>query len=113
MATMMEKETVNRQPGLSAAKQLLFAKWARGQPLHGQSVSAQRIPRRANSTQAPLSFAQQRLWFFNQLDPQSPLYNIVVGVRINGPFQLQALQCALDAIVGRHEILRTRFAAED
>jgi amino acid adenylation domain-containing protein len=71
------------------------------------------IPRRANRDQAPLSFAQQRLWFLDQLEPESPLYNISKAIRLSGPVNVQALEKALDAIVARHEILRTNIVAVD
>ena len=66
------------------------------------------IPRRTEKGAAPLaSFAQERLWFFDQLGPQSPLYNIARAVHLKGPLDLGALQAALDAIVARHEAVRT------
>ena len=61
----------------------------------------------------PLSFAQQRLWFIDQLAPNSALYNIVAPVRLSGALNVAALQMVLDAMVSRHEALRTRFASVD
>jgi hypothetical protein len=58
----------------------------------------------------PLSYAQQRLWFLDQLYPGSPLYNIPAAVQLNGPLHVRALQHSLNAIVRRHEVLRTTFA---
>lgn len=57
----------------------------------------------------PLSFAQQRLWFLDQLDPASAAYNIPTAVRVKGPLEISALQKSLDEIVRRHESLRTIF----
>ena len=57
----------------------------------------------------PLSFAQQRLWFLDQLEPGNPLYNIAYVTRIAGPLNLQALEWSLNGIVRRHESLRTSF----
>jgi len=61
----------------------------------------------------PTSFAQQRLWFLHQLEPNSPVYNLPYGLRIGGNLKLEALQQAFEAIVNRHEILRTTFTTVD
>jgi amino acid adenylation domain-containing protein len=57
----------------------------------------------------PLSFAQQRLWFMDQLVPDSPLYNIPSVLHIEGCLDIAVLQRCLDEIVRRHEALRTTF----
>ncbi|WP_163867071.1 non-ribosomal peptide synthetase, partial [Myxococcus eversor] len=60
----------------------------------------------------PLSFAQQRLWLIDQLQPGSPAYNIPTALRLEGTLELSALQRAFEALVLRHEALRTTFQAE-
>ena len=60
----------------------------------------------------PLSFAQQRLWFLDQVEPNNPLYNIPRAIRLIGPFNVAAMESALNGIVERHEILRTTYQAE-
>ena len=57
------------------------------------------------------SFAQQRLWFLDQLEPESPLYNIPQAFRMSGALNLAALRQTFEAIVARHEALRTTFSA--
>ena len=61
----------------------------------------------------PLSFAQQRLWFLNRLEPETPAYNIPLAARIAAPLDVAALRKALDDLVERHEALRTIFPADD
>jgi len=61
----------------------------------------------------PASFAQRRLWFIEQLQPPSALYNMWVALRLRGPLDQAALGRALTALVRRHEALRTTFAEVD
>ena len=57
----------------------------------------------------PLSFSQRRLWFLQKLDPNLTAYNIPATFRITGTFSIPALEEALNEIIKRHEVLRTRI----
>jgi len=61
----------------------------------------------------PLSFAQARLWFLDQYEPGSPLYNLAYAIQLQGGLEVDALAAALDGIVARHESLRTTFVGGD
>jgi amino acid adenylation domain-containing protein len=70
------------------------------------------IPAIPRDGHLPLSFAQQRLWFLDQLDPGSPLYNNPAAVRMSGQLNVAAMERSLNAIIARHEVLRTVFITE-
>jgi amino acid adenylation domain-containing protein len=67
------------------------------------------MPRVRTSNDAPLSFAQQRLWLVLQLDPDNIAYNVPEAFRLNGPINITALADSFSEIIRRHEILRTTF----
>jgi len=67
----------------------------------------------ASSRILPLSFAQERLWFLNRLEPINPAYNIPLALRLVGRLDVAALVHALTAIVRRHGILRTVYSEQD
>src|SRR5215207_7103671 len=71
------------------------------------------IPRRESPDGGPLSYAQQRLWFLDQLEPGSITYNMPVAARLSGELDARALEAALNEIVRRHEVLRTTFVTSD
>ncbi len=79
-----------------------------------RALLAQLLQERAGKSNTfPLSFAQQRLWFLDQLEPGSPLYNVPQAIRMSGALNPQALQKSLETIVARHESLRTTFMMVD
>ncbi|HEX8148765.1 MAG TPA: amino acid adenylation domain-containing protein, partial [Pyrinomonadaceae bacterium] len=75
----------------------------------GQGVQSPPIEPVAREEGLPLSFAQQRLWFLDQLEPGGSAYNVPSAVRLEGPLDLGALERTVGEIVRRHETLRTSF----
>ena len=71
------------------------------------------ISRRSQVASAQLSFAQQRLWFIQQLEPNSSAYNFLLAARLKGELNVEALTASLNEIIRRHEVLRTTFALID
>lgn len=74
------------------------------------SNGARRIERAPREHPLPLSFAQQRLWFLDQMEPGNPFYNLPEAVRLNANLNVYALEQTLQEISRRHEVLRTRFS---
>ena len=77
------------------------------------ATPAQKISRRDQDAAIPLSFAQQRLWVLDQIEPNGAVYNIPIAVRLHGSLHLSAFEQTLNAIVQRHEVLRTVFKTAD
>jgi amino acid adenylation domain-containing protein len=67
------------------------------------------IPRRSTIDPCPLSFAQQRLWFLDRVEPGNPAYNMLVALRLVGALHVPTLEQSLNEILRRHEALRTTF----
>jgi amino acid adenylation domain-containing protein len=85
------------------------------QHLRARSTAAQiagRIPRRATQGPAPLSAAQKRLWILQQLEPDNPVFNRPLALRLTGELDPSVLTHSISEIVRRHEALRTVFPAQ-
>ncbi len=104
------KNLQQRIADLSPEKQALLTRRLQAQR---PAVTGSSIPHRKAPGPAPLSFAQQRLWFLDQLEPGTALYNIPAAVRLEGNLDREALARSLEEIVQRHAILRTRFSSTD
>jgi acyl carrier protein len=77
----------------------------------GVRVRVAPLTRVTREQELPLSHAQQRLWFLDQLEPGRVTYNIPEAVRLQGPLDVAALERTLNEVVRRHEVLRMRFVA--
>src|SRR6185369_2782764 len=80
---------------------------------HDGPVSAPRLQRVSREQPLALSFAQQRLWFIDQMEPGSTFYNVPVARRLVGVLNVEALERALSELVRRHESLRTSFSVHN
>jgi amino acid adenylation domain-containing protein len=67
------------------------------------------IPRRTDKTSSPLSYPQEAIWYLEQLNPDIAAYNMSLAWRLRGPLDISALEQSLNALVQRHESLRTSF----
>ncbi|HYL99528.1 MAG TPA: amino acid adenylation domain-containing protein, partial [Blastocatellia bacterium] len=79
----------------------------------GSGTNLPNIRPAAHPDDAPLSLAQQRLWFIDQLTPGSPVYNVPIAFRMTGKVSIPALTQAMSEVVRRHETLRTSFQDRD
>src|SRR5438552_16786602 len=93
-------------PASFSAKQRALIEKLRGERA---PIAASAIPRLAPGSRTECSFAQERLWILEQLDPDTPLYNVPLALRLQGPLDVVALDRALLAILCRHAALRAVF----
>jgi NRPS condensation-like uncharacterized protein/alpha-ketoglutarate-dependent taurine dioxygenase len=98
-----------RRSSLSATKRALLEQRKRG--LSKGFARATVIARRDGNGAAPLSYAQQRLWFMDQLQPGNSAYNIPMAFWLNGPLDVYALERSFSKIVDRHEVLRSNIVS--
>jgi acyl carrier protein len=76
----------------------------------GRTVYGQPLARRVRPERLPLSFAQERLWFLDRLQPGGSVYNIPLALGLKGRLAWPVLAASLDEVAARHEVLRTTFA---
>lgn len=102
-----------RIAALSPEQREVFLKRLKQKGSNGSSPAAT-IPHQSREANTfLLSPAQERLWFIHQVEPDTPLYNLPVALRIKGRLQVDALQQSLNEMIRRHESLRTTFANVD
>jgi hypothetical protein len=99
-------QTADRIAKLSAEKRVLLERLLKERQ---RANGHESIRPRAERDVFPLSFAQQRLWFLDQLDPGNPTYNLAGCLEFDGPLDTVSLERAINEIVRRHETLRTTF----
>jgi amino acid adenylation domain-containing protein len=92
---------------LSAEKRQLLERYLKSAGL--DLTNAVIMPQRRDTNKFPLSFAQERIWFMDQLEPNRSIYNLPDTHYFKGPLDLEALERSLSEIVRRHESLRTTF----
>lgn len=97
---------------LSADKLALLEQRLRG-ALDAVPPSPAAVPRPTRLGSAPLSPAQEQLWYFSRLAPDNPVYNEAVSIRKDGPLDLRAFRAAFNEILRRHEIWRSTFAVDE
>ncbi|HVF89471.1 MAG TPA: condensation domain-containing protein, partial [Blastocatellia bacterium] len=102
---MNSSDRSERLKNLSPAKRALLMKTLKDGIRPVERPDA--IPRLHDRENAPLSFAQQRLWFIDQMEPGSSLYNQPAAARLSGELDVKALERSLNEIERRHEVLRT------
>jgi amino acid adenylation domain-containing protein len=104
----MDNKIASEKCDLSREQEELFALLLEEESSSG---IGDRIKRRDCGEQAPLSFAQERLWFLCQMEAGSSLYNISAAFRMTGNLNIEALEWSLNEIIRRHETLRTTFVS--
>src|SRR5689334_8946660 len=110
---VLETSSLQSRQKLSPEKQALLAQRLREKRKNNRRQIDLRQPRDPGTNSFPLSFAQQRLWFLDQLTPGSAAYNIFSTMRLRGALDVAAMEQAYRQIVQRHESLRTTFQAVD
>lgn len=103
-------DSTTRRSQLSATKQALLAQRLKKK---AKNSDVPEIPRYPQTDTVPLSFAQQRMWFLEQLEPGTPTYGNPGAVHLKGHLNIAALEQSLNTVIERHATLRTTFTSID
>src|SRR5215831_13657674 len=98
----------SRIDSLSPQRRALFDMLVRQRQRGGPPIGRRPVP-----DTFPMSFAQQRMWFLSQYEPDSPAYNIYRALRIRGTIDVPALERSLAEVTRRHEVLRSAYQYRD
>ncbi len=79
----------------------------------GSKKRVPRLEKREHGGELPLSYAQERMWFLQQLEPESAAYNMTFAVRLRGELKREVAERSLNEMVKRHEVLRTSFGVKE
>jgi amino acid adenylation domain-containing protein len=90
-----------------------LASWVELELKNGQPQEAEPLLPIPRLESIPLSFAQARLWFLDQLQPNSAFYNIPLALRLSGQLNIVAIESSINEIIQRHEALRTNFTTQE
>ena len=109
------KHLSDRIKNLSPEQRALFEAQLKAKNLKADKILPKggTIPRRGHNNPSPLSFDQERLWFFHQMNPDKPTYNVYGAIRLEGKLDVVAMTYAVNEIVRRHESWRTTFELVD
>src|SRR5262245_11797205 len=110
LRTLFEAPTI---AGIAALIEAIQGTAASSTATRGGAASLAAIKRVARTGPRPLSYAQQRLWFLDQLEPGTASYNVPLALRLEGDLDIGALELGLADLIRRHEVLRTRFIVVD
>jgi amino acid adenylation domain-containing protein len=109
---MTAHDSASRRARLTPEQHALLDRWSLGRTLGENGDGPQTIAPRPPGAVAALSFAQERLWFLDRLTPGNAFYNMDFAWRLHAAVDPDALAWAVERIVDRHEVLRTRFVSE-
>jgi len=107
----MNNEVNKRIANLTPAQRALFEQ--RLKQKRAAVKQQKTITKRVNREEFPLSFAQERMWFLQQLEPENATYNRPINIKLTGKLNVTVLELSLNEILRRHEVLRSKYTVVD